>query len=351
MPSQTFKLDGDDAKYLQGRKSMKFTARDVADGVQLGCPEICLTPAPVSPCETCTALPSLITLTLPSAIDGISSEVRYYDAYTSGFAPARFEYSTSTIYDKWEQFAAGSYTLRQCACEWKLLRRTGFTMFHHDSYLIDPVTIDVKDDILGGEAFDISQTVVKSENRCENTAYATDDSRTSNPDNIVHVRTPGVGSPITTYWEHDSNTLDNNFTLTLTDLGGGTVKATVTVFASVIVASTARNVVDDATYAQDGSAWYNSGDESTLLGPPGGGESNPIWNTGIGFGCFKFAGTVYQVSDRIIYEGNFTCGTDRSVTLTTTGPANYGLSIVAGAGKLLQTALISSWPSSIELSW
>jgi hypothetical protein len=44
MPSQTFKLDGDDAKYLQGRKSMKFVAEDVANGVQLGCPEICLTP-------------------------------------------------------------------------------------------------------------------------------------------------------------------------------------------------------------------------------------------------------------------------------------------------------------------
>ena len=44
MPSQTFKLDGDAAKYLQGRKSMKFTARNVADGVQLGCPEICVVP-------------------------------------------------------------------------------------------------------------------------------------------------------------------------------------------------------------------------------------------------------------------------------------------------------------------
>jgi hypothetical protein len=44
VPSQTFKLDGDAAKYLQGRKSMKFTARNVANGVQLGCPEICLTP-------------------------------------------------------------------------------------------------------------------------------------------------------------------------------------------------------------------------------------------------------------------------------------------------------------------
>ena len=48
MPSQTFKLDGDAAKYLQGRKSMTFTARNVADGVQLGCPEICLTPTFVS---------------------------------------------------------------------------------------------------------------------------------------------------------------------------------------------------------------------------------------------------------------------------------------------------------------
>jgi hypothetical protein len=44
MPAQTFKLDGDDAKYLQGRKSMKFVAEDVANGVQLGCPEICVVP-------------------------------------------------------------------------------------------------------------------------------------------------------------------------------------------------------------------------------------------------------------------------------------------------------------------
>ena len=54
MPSQTFKLDGDDAKYLQGRKSMKFVAEDVANGVQSGCPGICLTPflPPANGCRT-----------------------------------------------------------------------------------------------------------------------------------------------------------------------------------------------------------------------------------------------------------------------------------------------------------
>lgn len=45
MPSQSFKLDGNAAKYLHGRKSMQFIAEQPANGVQIGCPVICASPA------------------------------------------------------------------------------------------------------------------------------------------------------------------------------------------------------------------------------------------------------------------------------------------------------------------
>ena len=357
MPSHKFKLDGNAAKYLQGRKSMTFISEQPENGVQLGCPVICASPVGQEPCGTCDQLPGLIRLTLPDDISGTVGESRDYSRFIDD-TPDKTSYSTSTLFDKWSQLSAGNYVLRQCGCEWKLLQRTGFFTAWHPSYLEDNAgTLDSSDDTIGPEGFDLIEQEVPLQNSCTAPLFSSSDPRGFSPGNIAFERITPSGS-FFTYWEVDVNTLDNNFVLSLTDLGGGSVKATVVVFASLMMASSQYVRVTDPSDPRDGMPLYGgSGSGFSLEGPLGGGsDPSPIWRTARGFGPFQQIGTLFQISDRIVYDGIFTCGVGRSVVLSTPGPVSAGSTNVSGTTglfpeKFLSTNIITSWPETISLNW